>query len=170
MCSHQSSSPTYSHQSLSPFPQPLQHEEEDENLITNNHQHHPTTTSTIAIQHYQPSPPQPTSTVENPNTKSTQPSKINLKLNSKWIQTRQKTHPELTRKPIPNPTQNQSKPKTNQNQTQRKPITKIIRKPQRDHRSCHHYRLIHCHYLCRRFRQISSPLCVRMCGFGIWER
>ena len=83
MCSHKSSSPTYSPQFLSPFPQPLQHEEEDENLITNNHQHHLTTTSTIAIQHYQPSPPQPTSTVENPNTKSIQPSKINLKLNSK---------------------------------------------------------------------------------------
>ena len=92
LSSHQSSSPTYSHQSLSPFPQSLQREEEDEDPITNNHKHHPNTTNTTAIQHFQPPPPQPTSTIENPNTKSTQPSKINLKLNSKSIQTYWKTH------------------------------------------------------------------------------
>ena len=113
MCSHQSSSPTYSHQSLSPFPQPLQHEEEDENLITNNHQHHPITTSTIAIQHYQ---------IQTQN----QPNHRKLISNS----TQNESKP--VRKPIPNslenPSQTQLKINPNQKQIKTKPNENPLQK------------------------------------------
>ena len=135
--------------------------------------------------------------VENPNTKSIQnqpkPPEINLKLNSKSTQT--KISPNISENPSrtqlkinPNPLENSSQtqlkinPKKNlkpnptkahyKNKTEN-PLEKpngIARVAANIPQSCCHCCWIHRCYLCRRFHRNSSPPCVSMCGFGIWER
>ena len=110
--------------------------------------------------------------VENPNTKSTQNQPNHRKLISNSAQNQSKP----IGKPIPNPTRNQSKPK-NQNQTQQKSISKTQQKPfrktQRGNRSCRQStsKLSSLSSDPPPFSlDLSSPKCVRVCGFGIWER
>ena len=88
--------------------------------------------------------------------------------------------PKPTRKLISNPTQNQSKkkfktkPNKSSLQKQNKnPLEKpngIARVAANIPQSCCHCRWIHRCYLSCRFHRNSSPPCVSMCGFGIWER